>query len=140
MREKLKQAHALGKRAVYSRSFRRYIFVGVSTVAIDYFVLFILRNMLSVKLVYAVSVAYWTSIAYNFILNRYWSFEASSGMVPKQIFLYGCLLLFNYIVTLGVVWGLEPIGISEYIAKLFALGLTIAWTYIFYKKVVFSVK
>lgn len=138
MREKIKQVHALGKRAAYSRSFRRYIFVGVSTVAIDYLVLFVLRNMLSVRLVYAVSIAYWTSIAYNFTLNRYWSFEASSGMVPKQLFLYGCLLLFNYFVTLGVVWSLESIGLSEYIAKLFALGMTITWTYVFYKKIVFT--
>lgn len=138
MREKIKQARVLGKRAAYSKSFRRYLFVGVSTVVIDYIVLFILRNVLPIRLVYAVSIAYWTSIAYNFTLNRYWSFEASSGMVPKQLVLYGCLLLFNYLVTLGVVSGLESMGLSEYIAKLLALSITISWTYIFYKKIVFA--
>ena len=140
MREHLQTAHILGKRAVNSKSFRRYLFVGFSTVAIDYLVLFVLRSIHATSLVYAVSIAYWTSIAYNFTLNRYWSFEASSGMVPRQLFLYDCLLLFNYLVTLGVVWGLESMGLSEYIAKVFALGLTITWTYIFYKKIVFSVK
>ncbi len=136
----MQKAHELGKRAVNSKSFRRYLFVGFSTVAIDYIVLFILRSVFSSGLVYAVSVAYWTSIAYNFTLNRYWSFEASSGMVPRQLFLYGCLLLFNYLITLGVVSGLESMGLSEYIAKMFALGLTITWTYIFYKKIVFTTR
>ncbi len=140
MRDHILMAHGLGKRAMKSKSFKRYILVGLSTVAIDYLVLFTLRKVFATNLVYAVSVAYWTSIAYNFTVNRYWSFEASSGMVPKQMFLYGCLLLFNYCVTLVVVWNLESLGLSEYIAKLFALCLTIIWTYIFYKKIVFATK
>ena len=139
MREKLRQVHALGKRAAYSKSFRRYIFVGISTVAIDYLMLLILRKFLSSSLVLSVSIAYWTSIVYNFTLNRLWSFEASKGMVPRQILLYGCLLLFNYLITITIVAGLESLGMSEYIAKLFALVLTISWTYILYKKIVFKV-
>ncbi len=138
MREHIKTAHGLGKRAVKSKSFKRYLIIGFSTVAIDFLILFILRNILSIRLVFAVTIAYWTSIAYNFSLNRYWSFEASSGMVPKQMFLYGCLLLFNYSITLGIVWSLESMGFSEYIAKMFALGLTITWTYVLYKKIVFN--
>lgn len=140
MQEHAKRVHALGKRAVNSRSFRRYLFVGFSTVAIDYALLVLFRHFFTSGLVSAVSIAYWTSIAYNFTLNRYWSFEASSGMVPRQLFLYGCLLIFNYLVTLGIVWGLESMGLSEYIAKLIALGVTVTWTYLFYKKIVFISK
>ncbi len=140
MREKLNQVHSLGKRAIYSKGFRRYIFVGLSTVVIDYLLLFTLRSIFSSGLVYSVSIAYWISIAYNFTLNRYWSFEASSGMVPRQIVLYSCLLLFNYLVTLGIIYELESIGINEYIAKVFALMVTITWTYVFYKKIVFVAK
>jgi len=137
MQKHVKRVHALGKRAVNSKSFRRYLFVGFSTVAIDYGLLIILRQFFSSGLFSAVSIAYWTSIAYNFTLNRYWSFEASSGMVPRQLFLYACLLVFNYFITVGIVWGLESAGLSEYIAKLIALGITVTWTYLFYKKIVF---
>lgn len=140
MREKVKKVHTLGKRAVNSKSFRRYLFVGVSTVMLDFLLLLILRSKFSSGLLSAVSIAYWISIAYNFTLNRYWSFEASKGLVPRQLFLYGLLLIFNYLVTLAVVWGIESVGISEYLAKLMALGLTITWTYIFYKKIIFIVK
>ncbi len=58
-------------------------------------------------------------------------------MVPRQLFLYACLLVFNYFITVGIVWGLESAGLSEYIAKLIALGITVTWTYLFYKKIVF---
>lgn len=125
-------------RLLKSRSFKRYLFVGVSTVVIDYFILALLRMTFSSSLVYAVSIAYWVSIAYNFMLNRHWSFGATEGMVPRQVAFYGLLLVFNYLVTLGVVWVLEGFGINEYFAKLFVLSLTISWTYLFYKKVVFK--
>jgi len=140
MREKLIKIHTLGRRAVSSKSFRRYIFVGISTVALDFLLLILLRSKFSSGLLSAVSIAYWISIAYNFSINRYWSFEASEGMVPRQLFLYGLLLIFNYSVTLGVIWGIESVGISEYIAKLVALSFTITWTYIFYKKIIFITK
>ena len=136
----MRNAHALGRRAVSSRSFKRYLFVGFSTVAIDYTILFILRKVFSGNLVVSVSVAYWTSIIYNFTLNRLWSFEASGGMIPKQAALYGGLLVFNYLVTLGIVSGLESMGLSEFIAKIIALCITVPWTYVFYKKVVFRVR
>jgi len=138
MREHVKKIHGLSKQAIYSRSLRRYLFVGFSTVAIDYFFLFILRDFFSVKLVYAVSVAYWLSVVYNFLLNRYWSFENKGGMVPKQIALYVILLLINYAVTVGIITVLKSLGLSEYISKAIAISVTIPWTYFFYKKVIFT--
>lgn len=133
-----KRLMSLPRRALASKSFKRYLFVGFSTVLLDYVLLVVLRAIFLSNLVYAVSFAYWVSIAYNFTLNRIWSFKATEDMVRKQIIYYGILLLFNYLVTLGVVWGLESMGLSEYIAKLFALALTITWTYLFYKKFVFK--
>ncbi len=123
---------------VRSRSFKRYLFVGFSTVAIDYTLLVVFRMVFSSGLVYSVTIAYWMSIAYNFLLNRHWSFGAGGGMVPRQVVLYSLLLIFNYLVTIGVVWGLGVFGASEYISKVFALALTISWTYVFYKKIIFT--
>lgn len=140
MREKIKQAHALGKKAAYSKSFRRYIFVGVSTVVLDYLLLFFFRSILSLGLALSVTTAYWISIGYNFLMNRYFSFQASEGLVPKQMILYGCLLFFNYLVTILIVFILESIGVSEYIAKMLALGVTVTWTYLLYKRIVFVVR
>ncbi len=138
MQKKISTIKRIISHMVRSRSFKRYLFVGFSTVAIDYTLLVVFRMVFSSGLVYSVTIAYWMSIAYNFLLNRHWSFGAGGGMVPRQVVLYSLLLIFNYLVTIGVVWGLGVFGASEYISKVFALALTISWTYVFYKKIIFT--
>lgn len=126
-----------GIAALKERSFRRYVFAGISTVVLDYLLLVVMRMVFTNSLIHAVTIAYWTSIIYNFLLNKYWSFEDTKSMKPKQVIQYVCLLLFNYLVTLSIVWGLEVMGLSEYIGKLIALVITISWTYLIYKKIIF---
>ena len=120
------------------RSFRRYLVVGISTVCIDVALLALLREKFKGGLLSAVSIAYWASILYNFTLNRIWSFEAQKGMIPKQMFQYGVLLFVNYLVTVLLVTCLESLGMSEYLGKIVALGITVSWTYFIYKKIVFK--
>ena len=127
-----------GIETVRERSFQRYLFVGVSTVCIDIALLALLREKFKGGLLSAVSIAYWASIIYNFVLNRLWTFEAKAGMIPKQILQYGVLLFINYLVTLAIVSSIEALGISEYIGKIIALGITVSWTYFIYKKIVFK--
>jgi putative flippase GtrA len=120
------------------RSFRRYLVVGISTVCIDVALLALLREKFKGGLFSAVSIAYWASILYNFTLNRIWSFEAQKGMIPKQMIQYGVLLFVNYLVTVLLVTCLESLGMSEYLGKIVALGITVSWTYFIYKKIVFK--
>jgi putative flippase GtrA len=137
MRHKVKHTIVIAKRVGSQQSFRRYLFVGVSTVLTDYVLLALFRIVLDKNLFIAVTLSYWISIAYNFSLNRWWSFEAAEGLVRKQLILYLCLLVFNYLITLLIVKTLYYFGISEFIAKLGALCLTVPWTYFAYKKIVF---
>jgi putative flippase GtrA len=138
MKKHIEQLSKKSVELVKEQSFRRYLFVGVSTVFIDVALLALLRERFKGGLLSAVSVAYWSSIVYNFFLNRHWTFEAQKGMVPKQIMQYGLLLVCNYLVTLLIVSTIESMGVSEYIGKMFALGVTISWTYFIYKKIVFT--
>ena len=134
MRELIASAIKLLK----EKSFRRYLFVGFSTVFIDLFILVLLREHFGGGIFSAVSIAYWLSIAYNFFMNRHWSFEAGHGVAPKQMTQYGILLGFNYLTTLAIVSSIESAGVSEYIGKVIALCVTISWTYVIYKKVIFK--
>ncbi len=138
MKKRIEHLSKKSVELVKEQSFQRYLFVGVSTVFIDVALLALLRERFKGGLLSAVSLAYWSSIVYNFFLNRHWTFEAQKGMVPKQIAQYGILLFCNYIVTLLIVSGVESMGISEYIGKMLALGVTISWTYFIYKKIVFT--
>ena len=138
MKQHIKKGYHFAKKTAMEKSFRRYLFVGFSTVAIDYILLFLLSSHLGKGILSAVSIAYWTSIIYNFTVNKYWTFEDQESLSGIQLAKYICLLIFNYLVTLGIVAGLQSAGISEYLAKLVALGVTITWTYFIYKKLVFG--
>ena len=64
--------------------------------------------------------------------------KLANKIIPKQMFQYGVLLFVNYLVTVLLVTCLESLGMSEYLGKIVALGITVSWTYFIYKKIVFK--
>lgn len=87
--------------------------------------------------VIAASVSYWISLAYNFTLNKLWTFGVRSN-TRKHAVLYGCLVVFNYLTTVGIIWLLGRAGIQYLVAKICAVALTMVWNYIAYKKLIFT--
>src|SRR5260221_2613597 len=82
----------------YRHHFVRYLFVGGSTFVLDFTILAGLHSGLGVGLAVATTVAYWVSIAYNFIFNRYWTFDArEKNSLRRHIALYLVLLCINYV-------------------------------------------
>lgn len=124
----------------YTSHVMRYLFVGFTTFAIDFSILFLLHGVLEVNLVIATSVAYWLSVTYNFCLNRWWTFSSNDKKsLQKNIVYYLCLLAFNYVFTVFFVNIVS--GFSNYgIAKVLAVGLSVCWTFPIYKYVIFTAK
>lgn len=118
----------------------RYLFVGGSTIVIDMFLLVLLHGVLNINIAVATSVAYWVSIAYNFSLNRWWTFGAGeSKKLYEHIISYGILLGFNYLFT--VIFVSAGSRYMEYwLAKIIAIALQITWTYPIYKNIIFKEK
>src|SRR5687767_8401026 len=86
---------------LYRHHFVRYLVVGGSTFAIDFGLLYVLHTSFAVKIAAATSIAYWISIAYNFLLNRYWTFDNhEKESLQKHITAYFMLLIFNYFFVL----------------------------------------
>ena len=135
MHKHVKNTFVFAKKTVREKSFHKYIFVGVSTVIIDYSLLFLLHSQFKNGIFSAVSIAYWTSIVYSFLINKYWTFKSSGGIPIRQLLQYVLLLIFNYLITLGIITGLKTFSVGEYTAKLLALVQTISWTYFIYKKI-----
>lgn len=122
---------------LYNHHFVRYLVVGGSTFALDFAILYILHAHLSVRVAAATSVAYWISVTYNFLLNRYWTFSASEKKsIQKNITAYFLLLIFNYFFVLIFVS-----AVSHYmnflIAKAIAVILQMGWNYYLYKNYIF---
>lgn len=102
---------------------------------IDLGLLVLLHGHLKIAVPIATTISYWVAIAYNFALNRQWTFNAKDKSdLSKHATLYLILLGFNYLFTLVFV-----IVASHYInyalAKIFAVGVSVSWTYFVYRRI-----
>lgn len=122
---------------LYHHHFIRYLLVGGTTFVIDFGLLVLLHGKLKINIAVATSVAYWISIIYNFILNRYWTFDArEKESLKRHITTYTLLLVVNYFFVVAFM-ALASNHINYIIAKAIAVLIQMVWTYPVYKKVIF---
>ncbi len=122
---------------LYRHHFMRYIAVGGTTFIIDFGILFFLHGILKLNLAVSTSVAYWIAIIYNFILNRYWTFDIHEKTnLKNHITTYVLLLIINYLFTVTFV-SIVGTHINYIAAKVFAVLIQTSWTYHIYKNHIF---
>lgn len=127
-------------RFFYNHPLIRYLFVGGTTFIIDLGLLVLLHGYLKINLQVSTSVAYWVSIGYNFVLNRWWTFSASENQkLHKHLAAYLVLLGCNYLFTLLFV-SIASNFINYALSKILAVSIQIFWTYPIYKNVIFAKK
>lgn len=120
----------------FQHQFIRYLFIGGSTFVIDLGLLVILHDVLHINVLISASLSYWSSILFNFTMNRLWTFnKKGKDGIEEHILLYALLLGFNYLFTIGFIWVATHAGMHYTLAKVLAVGIQIAWTYIVYKKI-----
>jgi putative flippase GtrA len=123
--------------ALYRHHFVRYLVVGGSTFILDFAILYTLHGVLNLNLAGSTSVAYWISIMYNFVLNRYWTFDSrEKESLKRHITIYFGLLVANYLFTVTFV-SIVGEHINYVYAKALAVIIQMTWTYYVYKKFIF---
>ena len=121
-----------------TRSFLRYIFIGGTTFALDFGLLVLLHGLAQINVLVAASVSYWTSIIFNFTMNRFWTFGVRSRVnIHKHVAMYGLLLAVNYLFTVGFIAVATHFGMHYTIAKIISVAIQTSWTYFIYKKIIF---
>lgn len=121
----------------YEHHFVRYLVVGGSTFVIDFGLLFLLHGKAHIRLAIATSISYWVSIAYNFLLNRSWTFSArDKSDLRKHLSSYLVLLGFNYLFTVIFI-SVASHHINYLLAKALAVPIQMIWTYFVYKNYIF---
>ncbi|HKU19058.1 MAG TPA: GtrA family protein [Candidatus Saccharimonadales bacterium] len=124
-------------RKMYEHSLVRYIAIGGSTFALDFCLLVALHGFLHVHVLVAASISYWTSIIFNFLANRFWTFDATETHIAKHALSYGILLGANYAFTIGFIAAATHFGMVYTVAKILSVVIQTSWTYVIYKKVIF---
>ena len=115
------------------RQFAKYFIVGFSGVILDLGTLILLKEKLNLLPVVAVIINQAFLLAYNFSLNKYWTFR-NQEIPHKQIVRYGILAGFNYTITVGAMYVFNHILHFDYrIVRLATIVIAVGWNFFLYK-------
>ena len=85
--------------------------LGAFTFSVDIVLLTLLRHFTHLHFPVAVSIAYLTAFALNFLLNRTVNFR-SHAPVGRQVLRYAAVAVGDYLITVGVTSGLFHLGLD----------------------------
>lgn len=114
----------------------RFLAVGVLSYAFDLGVLAALHGGLGVPLALATTLAFLSTLALNFGLNKVFAFRSTALAGPAFV-RYLVLVAVNYATTLIMVTGLAWLGLSYLLAKTLAVIVNAVLNYFAYRYWVF---
>lgn len=118
----------------------KFVVVGSSSALIDIALLVILKEKAHFTPVLAVATNQLIVITYNFLLNKYWSFETSKKPL-RQFSRYIVLVAFNYFASIILMYLLyDIIGINYKLVRLASIGLMFSFNFLVYKHWVYKEK
>lgn len=119
------------------KQFKRYVICGFSSFALEYALFTLLLQIMKLWYIVANSIAYVIIFWFNFLLNRYWSFESKADL-KKQLVMYSFLFLFNIAAQNTLMYVLSDMAqISPQISKVLIMGAVVSWNFIIYKKIIY---
>lgn len=115
----------------------RFIIVGGLSFVIDLGLLMLLHEVFQVDLLIATPAAFLTSLAFNYALQRIFTFRADNG--KSVSFIKYCLLVaFNTVAVDLIVNFIDWLGAGYQVGKVIATVLTTAWNFLLYKHWIFK--
>lgn len=118
----------------------RFLIVGGLSFAIDYGLLLILHYLVRLPLPIAITTGFLGGFVVNFILNKYWTFQAphSVRQSMRQGILYTLLVGVNLLLTNAIILALSVVHIHPETSKPISTALIMAINYVMYKWVIFK--
>lgn len=120
------------------REFAKYFFVGVSGVVLDIGTLVFFKRGLGISPVAAVILNQPIVLVYNFLLNKYWSFQnktLSHWQLVRYLLIAGC----NYGFSAFAMYVLADHLHANYIAsRLVTIAIMVMWNFFLYKYWVYA--
>ncbi|BAF72490.1 conserved hypothetical protein [Sulfurovum sp. NBC37-1] len=123
---------------IYNIQFLKYGIVGVISVVIDYFLLYLSYSHFGLSSSVSISIGFWGSTILNFLMHRFYTFsETTNSNHFIVIIKYILLIIGSYFITLIMIEKLLEYGLNIYFAKLISLLIVYVYGYIIGKKIVF---
>ncbi|WP_456826069.1 GtrA family protein [Cellulomonas sp. P5_E12] len=114
----------------------RYLGAGILSYVVDTGLLLLISGPLGQPVWLAATIGFWTSVLLNFALNRA-TFSQDGGSTLRHGVRYAVLLAANYAVTLVIVTVGVAHGLTPFIPKTIAVGLTTITNFLLYRRWVF---
>lgn len=114
----------------------RFVIVGGISFAIDLGLLILLHEVFKVELWLATPVAFLASLAFNFALQRMFTFRARNGTSVSFI-KYCLLVIFNTFAVDVIVNLVDWLGAGYQIGKVVSTVMITAWNFLLYKHWIF---
>ncbi|MFC8304089.1 GtrA family protein [Specibacter sp. NPDC057265] len=114
----------------------RFLLVGGLSFAIDLGLLVLLHEGFAVDLWIATPIAFLSSLVFNFLAQRSFTFESTRGRGSSMI-RYGALVVFNTFMTDVIVNLFHNLDLTYTVGKIVATALTMIWNFFLYKHWVF---
>jgi len=117
----------------------RYLVVGGITAVLYSGIVILCVEVLRLQREISVSIGYFGAVFFHFNANRFFTFDARRGPVKTQVVRYVLLTMFNYCLTLLIVWGLgEWLGLPYFVSIFFSIGATVISGFVASKLWVFA--
>ncbi len=113
--------------------FVKYFIVGISGLAIGMGLLIFFKEVFGLWPVTAAAISGLLGIAYNFLLNKYWSFKDKS-MPHRQFARYLILVGFNYGFSIAAMYVFNHLAGWDYrLVNLATVAVMVSWNFFLYK-------
>ena len=118
---------------VYHHSLTRFLFFSGIGLSFDLAVLWLLRTSTELPLWVAVTIAFVLTYALNFVLNRYFSFQAGHGDVGGQLGRFVPQVLADYLLVVFAVSALVWLGLPDLLARTLSSATNAVLNYCAYR-------
>ncbi len=119
------------------RQFSKYIITGILSCLLDFSLFGGLHKWLGLPWVVANFAAMFTTLWFNFFLNRQWSF-ASSRPLGAQVVRYTLLVICNMLLSNLIIYTLADLcQLDRLLAKGMAILCIISWNFLLYRYVIY---
>ena len=110
--------------------FIRYVVVGFTGLVVDFSVTYSFKEYAKVSKYIANGLGFSTAVITNYLLNRYWTFEADKEDLFFQFGVFVIVSLIGLLINTGIIYILnERLKINFYISKLAAIFVVIFWNF-----------
>lgn len=115
---------------MFNVEFLKFGIVGLSGVGIDFFVTWLCKEKIGINKYIANAAGFSLAVINNFLLNRYWTFEANNGAITNQFFKFLIIavagLAINSLLLFLIV---KFTKINFYVTKLLVIGIVFFWNF-----------